>query len=167
VLPATHLEAVVIGNMMHTPACATLAHLARLHPDDFTDWCARAVFVLLSDMVTAGVSSVDPAAVLGHNQRTATITGEHKLTRLGLWLLDAYALWIPGALDYHVDLLLEASYRRAVHTYGQRLQQLAETRPASLAELDQQITHGATELAELRRRFATFAPARLTEVEAA
>jgi hypothetical protein len=166
-IPATDLEAVVIGNLMHIPARATLTHLARLHPNDFTDWRARAVVELLDGMATTGVSGVDPAAVLGHNGRTGLVTGEQKLNRLGLWLLDAYALWIPGALDYHVDLLLEASYRRAVLAYGERLQQLAGTTPASLTELDQQITDGAAELAELRRRFATFTPARLTEVEAA
>ncbi|MCE7009333.1 hypothetical protein LWC34_41945 [Kibdelosporangium philippinense] len=165
-IPATDLEAVVIGVLMQLSPDTAERHLNRLEPGDFTDWRAATVAGLLADMITAGLSSVDPAAIVGYALRTGAIPGEHKLKRVAEWMADAYTLpWHGGDLGYHIDLLIEASYRRHVVIYAKRLLQ-AET-DGALDLLDGQITTGYAGLAAQRQRFTTrpFTPEGITRHE--
>ncbi|MFC0116003.1 hypothetical protein [Kibdelosporangium aridum] len=153
-IPATDLEAVVIGVLMQLPPDTVERHLNRLEPGDFTDWRAATVAGLLADMLTAGLPSVDPAAVIGYALRTGAVPGEHKLKRVAEWTADAYTLpWQGGDLGYHVDLLIEASYRRHIVIYAKRL--LQAENDGALDLLDGQITTGYARLASHRQRFTT------------
>jgi hypothetical protein len=155
VIPATDLEAVVVGVLMQLPPDTARRHLDRLEPGDFTDWRAGTVADLLSAMLAEGLSSLDPAAVVGYAQRTGAIPGGgHKFKRVAEWMADAYTLPRPaGTLDYHVDLLIEASYRRHVTVYAKRIQQAEQD--GALDLLDGQLTTGYARLATHRQRFAT------------
>lgn len=154
-IPATDLEAVVIGVLMQLPADTANHHLIRLEPSDFTDWRAATVAGLLAEMLRIGVSSVDPAAVVGYALRTGAVRGEHKLKRVAEWIADAYraAPIAPASLDFHIDLLIEVAYRRQVVQYATRLLQAEKDGPLDL--LDEQITAGYTRLRAFRQRFAT------------
>lgn len=153
-IPATDLEAVVVGVLMQLPPDTARGHLDRLEPGDFTDWRAATVAGLLGDMLTAGLSSLDPAALVGHAQRTGAVPGEHKLKRVAEWAADAYTLpWHGGDLGYHIDLLIEASYRRHIVIYAKRL--LQAEKDGALDLLDDQITNGYSRLCAFRQRFTT------------
>ncbi|ONI90630.1 hypothetical protein ALI144C_02865 [Actinosynnema sp. ALI-1.44] len=162
-IPATDLEAVTVGLLMQLPVDTARLHLARLEPGDFTDWRAATTVTLLADMLTAGLSSVDPAAVLGYALRTGAVAGEHKLKRVAEWIADAHrtAPFVPATLDFHIDLLLEATYRRHVVQYATRLSQAEKN--GALDLLDGQITTGYARLKTYRDRFTTH-PARLHAV---
>lgn len=154
-LLATDLEAVVIGVLMlHSPDTAR-QYVARLELGDFADWRAATVVKLLADMVNAGLPSLDPAAVFGYALRIGAVTGEHKLKRVAEWMADAYrvAPYPLANLDFHIDLLIEASYRRHVTVYAKRLQQAEKD--GALDLLDKQITAGYAQLAAHRQRFTT------------
>ncbi|RSM75541.1 hypothetical protein DMH04_38100 [Kibdelosporangium aridum] len=154
-LPTTDLEAAVVGVLMQLTPDAAQPHLDHLESSDFTDWRAAAVAKLLTDLCAAGLPSLDPAAVVGYALRTGAVSGEHKLKRIAEWAADAYraAPIVPASLDFHVGLLVEASYRRHVVMYAKRLLQ-AETSGA-LDLLDEQITAGYARLAAHRQRFTT------------
>lgn len=153
-IPATDLEAVVIGVLVQMPPTTAQRHLSRLEPGDFTDWRAATAARLLSAMLHAGLSSLDPAAVVGYALRTGAVSGEHKLKRVAEWIADAYraAPIAPASLDFHIDLLIEAAYRRHVVQYATRL--LQAEKDGALDLLDGQITAGYTRLGAVRQRFA-------------
>jgi replicative DNA helicase len=157
VLPATDLEAAVIGVLMQLAPDTARPHLNRLEPRDFTDWRPATVVTVLADMITADIPSIDPSAVFGYIKRTGTVPEVNKLKLLSNWLADAYGFNWPGsALDYHIDLLIEASYRRHVTAFATRISQ-AE-RGGALDLLDEQLATGLARLAVHRRRFQpTFA----------
>jgi hypothetical protein len=160
-LPATDLEATVVGLLMQLKPDAARPYLDRIEPGDFTDWRAAAVAKLLTDLCAAGLPSLDPAAVVAYALRTGAVSGENKLKRVAEWTADAYhaAPLPPATLDFHIDLLIEASYRRHITVYAKRLLQ-AETSGA-LDLLDEQITAGYARLATHRHRFtSTYAPLR-------
>jgi hypothetical protein len=161
VIPATDLEAVVIGVLMQLPADTARRHLVRLEPGDFTNWRAATTVTLLTDMLNGGLSSVDPAAVVGYALRTGTVPGERKLKLVAEWIADAYraAPIAPASLDFHIDLLLEATYRRHVVQYATRL--LQAEKDGALDLLDGQITAGHTQLDAFRQRFTTAPTTRL------
>lgn len=154
-IPATDLEAVVIGVLMQLPPDTAERHLIRLEPGDFADWRAATTATLLGAMLHAGLSSLDPAAVVGYALRTGVVPGEHKLKRVAEWIADAYraAPIAPASLDFHIDLLIEATYRRHVVQYATRL--LQAEKDGALDLLDGQITAGYTQLKAFRQRFTT------------
>jgi hypothetical protein len=154
VLPATDLEAAVVGMLMQLSPDTARKHLDRLESGDFTDWRAATVTKLLADMLTAGLPSLDPAAVVGFALRTGAVAGENKLKRVSEWTADAYSFgWPGGTLSFHIDLLIEASYRRHVTVYAKRLQQAEKD--GALDLLDGLITTGYALLAAHRQRFDT------------
>jgi hypothetical protein len=154
VIPATNLEAIVVGVLMQLPPDVAQPHLDRLELGDFTDWRAATTTSLLADMAAAGVPTLDPAAAVGYAQRTGALSGDHKLSRVALWMADAYGCQVPAvALGFHIDLLLEASYRRHAVVYAKRIQQAAQG--GALDLVDGQITTGYAGLAAHRQRFAT------------
>ncbi|GAB3914622.1 hypothetical protein GCM10029964_126420 [Kibdelosporangium lantanae] len=153
----TDLEAVVAGVLMQQSPTTARPHVARLEPGDLTDWRAATVLKLLADMLTAGLPSIDPAAVVGYALRTGALPNEHKLKRVAEWMADAYRLapLPPASLEFHIDLLIEASYRRHVTVFAKRLQQAEKD--GALDLLDDQITRGYARLALHRQRFTTAA----------
>jgi hypothetical protein len=157
VLPATDLEAAVVGMLMQLAPDNARRHLDRLESGDFADWRAATITRLLVDMLTAGLPTLDPAAVVGYALRTGAVAGEHKLKRVAEWAADAYAFgWPGGSLDFHIDLLIEASYRRHVTVYAKRLQQAEKD--GALDLLDEQVTAGYARLAAHRQRFVAILP---------
>jgi hypothetical protein len=167
VLRPTDLEAAVVGVLLQLPPNVAQQHLDRFEPGDFTDWRAATVTGLLAQMLAAGLPSIDPAAVIGYALRTGAVAGEHKLKRTAEWMADAYTLtrgWPSEALGYHVDLLIEASYRRQVTVYAKRLQQAEKD--GALDLLDTQITTGYAQLAAHRHRLTIPMPARPAVVPA-
>ncbi|GAA4427165.1 hypothetical protein GCM10023148_30870 [Actinokineospora soli] len=127
--------------------------LDRLAPEDFPSWPARHAFTLLRDMTAAGVPSLDPATLVGHAQRTAAVAA-HQWPGLTRFLSAAVSVNVPAcALDFHIDLLLEATYRRRIHAAATRLAQLADT--ATLSDLDHHLAVEAADLDHHRARITT------------
>lgn len=157
------LEAVVLGVSMQLMPNVAGPQLARLDVSDFTDWRAATVVELLSSMVANRVPTLNPASIVGYALNTGSISGEHRLSQVSKWIADAYSCPIPGiALSYHVDLLIEASYRRAAVEFAHSISQAHVS--GSLDILDERISSGYSRLLAHRNRFSRIPS--ITEVAA-
>jgi hypothetical protein len=147
----TDLESVVLGISMQLTPNLAAPQLARVDVRDFVDWRAAAVAELLVSAIRAGLPSLNPATLVGYALSHGAVSGEHRLSQVSKWMAGAYSCPVPGiALAYHVDLLIEASYRRAAAEYAASIHQARLAN--SLDTLDDLIHSGFSRLVLHRNR---------------
>lgn len=113
--PVLDTDTIVIGTLTTLTPTAARPVLDRLEPGDFPRWPARAAHRLLRAMVLDGLPSLDVATLVGYAQHTAAIEA-HQWAGFTRFLCDAVSVCVPAAaLDFHVGLLMQATYRRRLH----------------------------------------------------
>lgn len=164
--PIIDPERIVLGTLMQATPAEARPFFSRLDLHDFTDPPGVYVFDLMVAIVADDVPSLDPATLLGFADRRGALTDTNRAHLLTRWIFDAFGTNVPlVALDFHIDRLIEHSYRRRVTASAARLAQAAEM--CSVRDIDGHVLHVTTQLALHRARITAATPVRVADARSA
>jgi replicative DNA helicase len=160
VIDAYHPEHQFVGSLMWLDAARAQTWTDLVPATAIWRPVARWAYQLIGQLLAAGQDPT-PVAVLGAARRAAAratacaepTPGPARYRQLALYLFDAYAQAVApaAAIGSYARAVLEEAYRRALHTGGARMQQLAAS-GADGDELARGFAALAAELADMRSR---------------
>ena len=153
-----YAELCLVGAALHVDRERAAAVLALVHDRDLGDNRARMVWELIGTVVADG-GTPDPILVVAAAQRAGRHGTAHALAALQNYLMDAFTtVPHPGNLEGYSRAVLEYSYRRSAHRFGDCLRQYANA--GAITDLSHVLAREPGNLADLsaRARQAEWSP---------